>query len=106
MFLVEFWFDSGVNTTQYSGCSNESIFERPKGTAKSNLVQCAHVLIKVKKVGGGSRPPCPKYSKLEVLGPGNPGNEFKVSALVYVHCTRVRSTRVMHRNSLGSKIFK
>ena len=27
MFLVEFWFDSGVNTTQYGGFSDEKILD-------------------------------------------------------------------------------
>ena len=27
MFSVEFWFDSGVNTTQYGGFSDEKILD-------------------------------------------------------------------------------
>ena len=27
MFLVEFWFDSGVNTTQYGGFSDKKILD-------------------------------------------------------------------------------
>ena len=27
MFLVEFWFDSGVNTTQYGGFADEKILD-------------------------------------------------------------------------------
>ena len=27
MLSAEFWFDSGVNTTQYGGCSDEKILD-------------------------------------------------------------------------------